>query len=200
MGAGGSVPAEREWDMERFFWNYKTDEIDSLTEELLNCKSVRSIQIATAFLSARGITVLRKMREKYRLQGSDITLYLSCSFSMNQPHELLADVREICQTRMVFERKFHPKVYLLQGAEDKLIFGSANFTYGGLVENVEFGSVTRPDRHQLEMTERFFDYCRTISVPLDDDIIAFYRAGAADFARMQAEQKKIQKKLCGYRG
>ncbi|MDD2217643.1 MAG: phospholipase D family protein [Eubacteriales bacterium] len=181
-----------------FYWNYKNDEIESLTEELLNCGEVQSIRIATAFLSGRGISVLRKMQKKYNISRSDIVLYLSCSFSMNKPHELLKELKDICQARLVFSRKFHPKVYLLQGNENKLIFGSANFTYGGLEENIEFGSVIRPDRHQLEMVQNFFSYCEEVSIPLEEEIIAFYKESEADFARLHKEQQRVQRKLCGY--
>lgn len=181
-----------------FIWNHSLDHERTLPEELLNSSSVRQVRIATAFFSTKGLALLRRMKEQYQLEKEDIVLYMSSEFSMDNPGQLLTALAEVCQTRVVFQRMFHPKVYFLQGAEDKLIFGSANFTGGGMGDNVEFVSVICPDDQQTEVVNRFFAYCNTVSLPVDGDMIAFYEENASAFTEFQSAQKSMKRRLSGY--
>lgn len=181
-----------------FIWNQRADQGKSLPEELLNAHSVHRVRIATAFFSAKGLALLQRMKERYQLERENIVLYLSSEFSMDQPDQLLAALTEICETRISFRRMFHPKVYDLQGEEDKLIFGSANFTGGGMADNVEFISVLHPNQQQKEEVHSFFAYCDTISLPVDEEMIRFYEENGSAFAAFQSEQKAMKRRLSGY--
>jgi len=181
-----------------FLWNDKSDDSDYLADELLSCTSVERLQIATAYFSKTGLEILVRMIERYNLRRDKVTIFLGSSFSMNAPHELLFALDKICETRIVFNRAFHPKVYYLQGIENKLIFGSANFTNGGLSKNIEFFSKTIPNEQEAAYLRKFFAYCRTMSTPLNPEIISFYKSNSPEIARINKEQNKLIKKLSGY--
>jgi len=72
-----------------FYWKEKTENELFLTEELLSCSSMKNAQIASAFISREGISIIRKLIEKYDLSPEQITLYLSEQFSSDNPGELL---------------------------------------------------------------------------------------------------------------
>ena len=181
-----------------FLWNGRGDDGIELVDELLSYESVDSVKIATAFFSKTGLEILIKMIERYNLRKDEVTLYLGSTFSMDNPHELLNELKAISETRIVFSRIFHPKVYFLQGQKNTLIFGSANFTNGGMSRNIEFYTTMIPNEHELATLRKFFAYCHTMSNPIDSDIIDFYKSNTTEIERLSKEQDKMNKKLSGY--
>jgi uncharacterized protein YktB (UPF0637 family) len=181
-----------------FYWNTKTETGTTFSKELLSGKNIKSIIIATAFISTEGVSLLREAKAAYGMQKKDITLYISSEFSSDKPQELLQQLDDICITRIVFERTFHAKVYLLTGEENKLIFGSANFTSGGMHYNVEFDCIVVPSAEQLTSVRKFLAFCECISIPLTSNIIDYYRENAAEIEELKITQKKLRRKLSGF--
>ena len=127
-----------------FYWKGKTQNGLSLTDELLSCDSLITVYIATAFISADGVDILRQLAEKHNLSKQNITLYLSEQFSSNKPGEMLEQLSRLCSVNILLGHDFHSKVYLLMGAENKLIYGSSNLTTGGFSKNIEFNCIETP--------------------------------------------------------
>ena len=161
-------------------------------------KDARKVRIASAFLSSEGVSVLEEMKEEYGLKKTDITLYLSAEFSTHKPHELLRRLGDICVAKIIFQRGFHPKVYLINGSENKLIYGSSNFTLGGLQSNTEFDYIGVPDKAELAELEAFFEYCDSLSEPVTDDVIRFYEENAAEMAKLNDARNALGDKLHMY--
>lgn len=139
-----------------YYWKYKTEAGTTLENELLTCESVSGVIIASAFLSEDGIRILRQIRDIYSLKKKDITLYLSAQFSSNNPSELLEQLSELCNTKIIFDQRFHAKVYYFQAKPDKLIYGSSNFTEGGMTGNMEFDFIGTPSPDDIKSVTSFF--------------------------------------------
>ena len=181
-----------------FYWNRQTQKSSTLKEELLSVENAKKIRIATAFLSAEGVSVLDKMKQKYNLNTADITLYLSAEFSTDNPHEMLKRLSVICTVKIVFERNFHPKVYMINGAKNKLLYGSSNFTLGGLQNNVEFNFVGTPSNDELLAVDSFFEYCDKLATEANDDVIQYYADNSLEIEKLKTTQKKIREKFNGF--
>ncbi|SDL66134.1 hypothetical protein SAMN04488502_101486 [Dendrosporobacter quercicolus] len=69
-----------------------------MESELLSCKSVSNVIIASAFISADGVRILRQIKDTYSLKKENITLYLSAQFSSDKPHKILEQLSELCNT------------------------------------------------------------------------------------------------------
>ena len=181
-----------------FHWNRQTRESKTIKDELLTVMGARKVRIATAFLSSEGASTLEEMKQTYKLKNTDITLYLSAEFSSDKPHEILKRLADICIVKIIFERTFHPKVYMINGTENKLLFGSSNFTLGGLQNNVEFNYIGIPSTQELSLVDDFFEYCEKMAISVDDDIIDFYAANASELEKAKNAQRKIRAKLHGF--
>lgn len=178
-----------------FYWHHKNEKGKTLREELLSCDKVSKIKIATAYLSMEGIKVISELKEKYNLNINNIEVYISPEFSMDQPHILLKRLVELCKVYMVFNNKFHAKVYFIKGQDkDKLIFGSSNLTYGGLSKNIEFDSINEIDKEEVKLN-MFFDYCRNSSKEVENEIILFYEKQSQILKSLVENKKKLEREI-----
>lgn len=178
-----------------YYWKDKTEQGTTLEEELLNCNQLKNIHIASAFLSRAGIEIMRKMATKYKLKPENILLYLSPQFSLEEPDKLLQELKNVCTPYIVFTSKlFHPKVYWLEMmSSSKLIFGSSNFTNGGLQENIEFDAIIQPDNDSVKSVELFFQQCEKLATYVDQEVIDFYKNNRETIVEMNNEQKRHNK-------
>jgi len=181
-----------------YYWNHQTHETQSLKNELLNAKGVKKVRIATAYLSAEGVAVLDEMKQAYGLQKYDITVYLSAEFSSDKPHELLKRLSDICVVKIIFDRTFHPKVYAISGDENKVIYGSSNFTSGGLQKNIEFNYIGMPSESDLAALNKFFDFCDRLAVVVNGDVIEYYENNSSEIEKLNSAQRKLRSKLQGF--
>ena len=181
-----------------FYWKDKTQNNMTLTEELLSCDSVRTVHIATAFISADGVDLVYQLAEKHSLSKEHITLCLSEQFSSNNPGELLERLSAICTTKILLEQHFHPKVYLLTGAENKLIFGSSNLTKGGFSRNIEFDYIGTPSPNELEKVRAFFDFCESRATAVNDELIQYYKEQQPTLDEINQAQQCAKRRLTGF--
>lgn len=158
-----------------YYWR-ETVSATSLEKEFLSFGGIREIYIGTAFFSAEGLRILRDLVEKNNLKRSKIHIYLSDEFSQDKPDELLRQLTKIADVRVFFDYRFHAKVYWLKGETSKIIYGSSNFTAGGLTKNIEFDHIEEMDKTdvRLERFDRFFRYCEHKSVEVTQEVITYY--------------------------
>ena len=117
--------------MSSFYWHSKVDNGNTLKGELLGLDNVTMVNIASAYFSNEGLEILEELKDKYSLKKRNIYLYLSPEFSLNKPYDLLEKLREFCTVYIVFNIRFHPKVYWLKSStKSKLIFGSESHCAG----------------------------------------------------------------------
>lgn len=181
-----------------FYWKQKTEAGTTLEAELLSCKSVSKAVIASAFLSREGVRILQQIKDKYSLRKDDITLYLSAQFSADKPYEILEQLSSLCVTKIIFDHSFHAKVYLLMGKPDKIIYGSSNFTAGGMAGNIEFDYIGLPTPDEINSFTFFFGYCDRIAKEVNAEIIKFYKDNQKKIAELHCTQKKLTTTLTGF--
>jgi hypothetical protein len=181
--------------MGTFYWHGKTENGSKLKDELLNMSSVNNIKIATAYFSNEGLAILKELKTKFSLTNNNISIYLSPEFSLDKPHELLQELLTICNTYIVYDLAFHPKVYWLKGTTSKLLFGSSNFTNGGFNNNIEFDSISDVSITEETKLNNFFDYCNSHSKAVDAKIIESYKNSIAEIEQLKGVSKQLKKKL-----
>lgn len=181
-----------------YYWKHKTEGGTTLEGELLSCKLVTNIKIASAFLSGAGVEVIRKIKNKYSLKKENITLYLSAQFSTDKPYKILEQLSELCNTKIIFDYNFHPKVYYFNGDPDKLIYGSSNFTSGGMTNNIEFDFIGTLSNEDIKSVILFFNYCDHIAKSVDYEVIKYYKDIKEDIEDLSKVQRKLSVKLTGF--
>lgn len=181
-----------------FYWKQKTESGTTLEDELLSCKAVSRVLIASAFLSREGVRILQQIKSKYSLQRENITLYLSSQFSADKPHEILELLSGVCVTKILFDQNFHPKVYYLEGKPAKAIYGSSNFTEGGMTNNIEFDSIGAPPADEAAQIKAFFDYCDRRAKAVDAEVIQYYKDKQEEIADLRRTQRKLTSTLTGF--
>jgi len=174
-----------------YYWHSKSNKGKTLEDELLNADGVAEIKIATAFISRKGIAILKRIKEHYKLKKEDIILFVSKEFSMDNPHIILLELSNICIIKIVCDIKLHAKVYLLKGKENKVVLGSSNLTAGGFEYNLELNCIKYGnDIHYIEL---FFDNCERKSLIVDDKIIRAYKNCVEELANINNLHKKANK-------
>ncbi len=181
-----------------YYWKHKTEAGTTLEGEFLSCKSVSKVTIASAFLSAEGVRMLRQIKDRYLLQKEDITLFLSASFSSDKPGEILEQLSGLCNTKIIFDHSFHAKVYLFRGNPDKLIYGSSNFTGGGVFRNIEFDFIGTPSPDDIKSVTSFFDTCEHIAQLVDAEVVKYYKDIQSEIEELHKVQQKLSAKLSGF--
>ena len=181
-----------------FYWKSKTQNGLTLTDELLLCNSVRTVHIATAFISADGIDIVCRLAKKHSLSKYDITLYLSEQFSSEKPGELLERLSQLCSVKILLGHDLHSKVYLLTGAENKLIFGSSNLTSGGFFRNIEFDYIEAPSFDELKKVKEFFDYCDKRATLVNDELIQYYKEQQSVLEEINLAQQRAKMRMADF--
>lgn len=179
--------------MNYYYWHDKSNRGKTLQEELLNVDGVSEVKIATAFLSNNGLSILRKLKEHYKLEKDNIELFISQKFSVDNPHIILADLLDLCIVKIVYNINLHAKVYLIKGKENKVILGSSNLTSGGFENNLEFNCIG--NKFDISGIETFFTYCNKHSKLVDKDLIDYYARYSKEFLKIKDVNRKIDKIL-----
>lgn len=182
-----------------FYWHSRVENGKTLKEELLSLDKTSIVRIASAYFSKEGLRTLKELREKYLLKKQNIHLYLSPEFSLDKPCELLEELKEFCNVYIVFDIKFHPKVYWLKSSnKSKLIFGSSNFTSGGFTDNIEFDIISEIDKNEELKLDIFFKYCNDHSELVNEEIMKFYKDKTEEIDKLKNINRKINKALYSY--
>lgn len=181
-----------------YYWKHRTEAGTTLESELLSCKSVSNVIIASAFISADGVRILRQIKDTYSLKKENITLYLSAQFSSDKPHKILEQLAELCNTKIIFDHNFHAKVYHFRGEPDKLIYGSSNFTEGGMAGNIEFDFIGTPSPDDFKSVTSFFGACERIAQRVNAEVIQYYKDIQSDIEDLHKGQRRLSAKLTGF--
>ncbi|WDH98687.1 phospholipase D family protein [Paenibacillus urinalis] len=116
-------------------------------EDLLSLENANQIILSTAFLTSEGVYLLR---EPLQAANDKITAFIGVrnGITSKQGFESLFELGvetyavDTGSSRFIF----HPKAFLSMNSNKAVsIVGSANLTYGGLVNNLESSSVTELD-------------------------------------------------------
>lgn len=186
--------------MSNFYWHCNVENGNKLKDELLNVNKVKKVNIATAYFSKEGLKILKEIKNRYKLNKSNIDLYLSPDFSMDNPNKLLEELKEICMVYIVFNIKFHPKVYWIESTDkSKIIFGSSNLTKGGFEDNIEFDIIKEVDSKESNKLKIFFEEnCKKYGELVDDNIIKYYEEQVEEIEKLRKINTDIYKRLCNY--
>lgn len=169
---------------------------NKLKDELLNVTDINKIRIATAFMSQAGLDALRTIIDKNRLTKNNVILLLAPDFSTQKPHHFLKELTQIAVVYIVYGLKFHPKVYIFEGKKTtKLIYGSSNFTNGGMEENIEFDSIKEIGNEELKDINNFFDFCIGNAKLVNDEIIKYYEKIASELEKLNSLSQKIKAQI-----
>jgi HKD family nuclease len=130
--------------MTRLIWNAEDQTIGCVLEQ--SAPNALSIQIAVAFLSKTGWSMVRSWLQKSLERGCQVELFVGTDFYQTDPSALRA-AEELLRNKpnsglWIYKQNlqsvFHPKIYLFRGEREiAIVLGSANLTAGGLRENRE---------------------------------------------------------------
>lgn len=171
---------------------------NQLKNEIINTRNIKRIKIAVAYFSEYGLKTLQHLISNNNLSKSRVEIYLSPEFTNKNQGKILKELNQIAKTYIVFDAKFHPKVYLFEcESSNKLIFGSSNFTQNGIESNIEFDSileVTNTSSEKIKVN-LFFDYCKNKSKEVDVEMIDWYMSIESELEQLRKVQNKIKKKI-----
>ena len=171
---------------------------NSLKYEIINTYNVKNIKIAVAYFSEYGLKTLKDIISKNKLSKNKIEVYLSPEFTNKDQGKILKELVNIANVYIVYDTKFHPKVYLFECREtNKLIFGSSNFTLNGIEKNIEFDSILKIENNSYYKSklDLFFLHCKDKAKLVDDKIIDWYLSIEAELNELRKAQEKIRKKI-----
>lgn len=178
--------------MTEYYWHSSLSSSLSLSKRLTELEGVRKIEISTAFLSYYGVGLLEKIAKKNAISRENIRIYISNDFSNIKCDEILEHMAKMANVFIV-DQKFHAKVYYFQGKRDLLIFGSSNFTQGGIEDNIEFNAIT--EAFDESKIRAFFRFCEQNSYKVDEDIIRSYRDTEQERRELNELLNQLQKKI-----
>lgn len=181
-----------------YYWSKESSDKIVLEKELLALDNVKELYIGTAFFSCSGMYILKKLIDKYNLKKSQIWIYISEEFTQDKPHELLKELYNIAQAKIISNKNFHAKVYLLKGSVNKVVFGSSNLTNGGFENNIEFDCIKNIENDELIDFKKFFDYCSFMGQEVNQKVIDYYEKNNDLIEELRKSQKELRKKLRGF--
>lgn len=116
-------------------------------EQLLALSNINRCLISVAFINSTGAAMIAKMLEPL---STNLQFFIGIrnGVTSKQGIEILEsqNIYPICVDTATQAFIFHPKVYLVHNQTTaKLITGSANFTSGGLIKNIEASIVANLD-------------------------------------------------------
>jgi HKD family nuclease len=170
------------------------------------------VSVATAFLSASGLSrIASELKEALR-RGVTVEFYCGLDRYVTEPSALQV-LHDMCRRSLAAQlflvggsgdAMFHPKLYYFRkGNISHIVVGSANLTGGGLVDNFEVSaSVTVPSSDPLAQdTEELFGKIAALpgSQHATDLTISLYRAkydkyhAKVDHAQRNAEKEASTK-------
>ena len=171
---------------------------DKLKNEIVNTRNIKRIKIAVAYFSEYGLKTLQNLISNNNLSKNRVEIYLSPEFTNKNQGQILKELNKIAKTYVVFDAKFHPKVYLFECENsNKLIFGSSNFTQNGIESNIEFDSILEITNTKAEKikVDLFFDHCKNKAKEVDAEMIEWYISIESELEQLRKVQSKIKKKI-----
>lgn len=124
-------------------------------EQLLKLKDLKTCLISVAYINLAGVDLLLPLLKPI---SEKIQLYIGVrnEITSKQALEKLRDneIYPICVDTGTSDFIFHPKIYLsCNDQKAELIVGSANFTPGGLIKNIEASTVMSLDLNDKDDQE-----------------------------------------------
>ncbi len=147
-----------------------------IKKKLIEQNGINKIKIATAFISQYGIDVLKEIIKINNISKENVELYLSYKFTDEGFSEILNQLINISKIKLI--DKLHAKVYFLEGEKNLLIYGSANFTKGGLISNLEFYNMEEDQKiiqDNILSLNLFFEKCKEKGTLVDKILIEKYK-------------------------
>jgi HKD family nuclease len=136
--------------------------------------SASEVMIATAKMTQHGLDMLiDKIQDDCKLQllvGVDMltpAAVLRKLMNINKPNW---EVKIFTKPKLFF----HPKVYIVKGNSDTVFVGSANYTKGGMMTNVELSYKSSPD--QVPQFEDWFRKYFNLGVKIEKEFLDEYDA------------------------
>jgi HKD family nuclease len=174
--------------MSRFVW--EKGYIKKMSMNL----NITQITIVSAFFSSYGLEVIRELKNKNNIPKEKINIYLSTEFSMIKPGEILDGLCKIANVYIVTKVKLHAKVFMFYTEKDiKVFHGSANFTRGGVEDNLELtNDINLSDIGRLE---EFENYCKKASEKVTPNIVQKYRDIDTELEEYLKASKKANKRF-----
>ncbi|WP_289142816.1 phospholipase D family protein [uncultured Brevibacillus sp.] len=173
----------------------------NLKNQLGALNNLKSVKIATAYISSYGVDLIENIVNKNNLKKSDVSIFLSPDFSSMKPSKILTDLDAISETYLVTKIPFHAKVILVEfnDLKTKVIFGSSNFTNGGIEKNIEFDLIrditSQEEGQKLGM---FFDFCMNNSTKVSHEVVNNYFSYETELVELLKVEKSIKKKLFAF--
>ncbi|MEK4326529.1 phospholipase D family protein [Paenibacillus sp. FSL R7-0312] len=170
---------------------------DKVINKFQNAIDLEYLLIATAYFSEYGLKLLKTVIDRNQLKRENVKLYLSPNFSYQKPGDLLESLHKIATVFIVDSIPFHAKVYWFHAKEKQyVIFGSSNFTAGGIEKNLEFDAIhdldSEEDRFKFQI---FFEFCESKSKTVDDSRISIYQQHDEIYQDLLANERKLKRKL-----
>lgn len=161
-------------------------------------QNIIELQVATAFIEQAGVDWIEKMATTHSLTRDRVKVFLSVSFSTNQPAELLEHLNKIAIVYIVFQQKLHAKAIWVydKSGEGKVMMGSANMTNMGLYHNLELTGVFDVQVSGATSTSNikyFFERLKDLSRLVDHDLIELYREREKSLQEVAALQRSAEK-------
>jgi phosphatidylserine/phosphatidylglycerophosphate/cardiolipin synthase-like enzyme len=171
---------------------------EKLKSELLGLSDVKRLRLASAYLSNYGFETLQTIINNNNIDKDNVEIFLSPEFSY-EPGLLLDKLSSLGKIFIVFDIPFHAKVILIERInESKLIYGSSNFTRGGIETNLEFDIIKTASIEDIKQVKNFFDYCTNNSKPLSSEIIDEYNNNQKELDKLKKIEEQLRKQLYSY--
>ena len=161
----------------KFITNIDNTSLDTFIDNLAD---IKTIDIASAFLSDYGVNCLERLSKKENLGKDNINIYLGKYFSNNNPSDILIRLTRFAYVKIVFYNKsdvFHAKTCFVKNKNGEYIcyLGSSNYTKGGLKNNLELNYILHPNKDENDQLRYFFMALDSKSTFVDTDIIGYYK-------------------------
>lgn len=134
------------------FQGISTEDHLSAVRHVLEVDHVARVVISVAFMNARGLSLVREDIERV---AENTTIMAGIRNGITSAQGLKTSLEMGCSTYVVDtgsrQLVFHPKIYMSRNVnEARVLIGSANLTYGGLISNIEASILLTLDLSQSD--------------------------------------------------
>ncbi|MNW28053.1 NgoFVII restriction endonuclease [compost metagenome] len=173
-------------------WIWENGYINKTVRQL----TINRITIVSAFFSEFGLDILRELQQKNNLQKDKIIIYLSKEFSLKRPGYLLDMMTKYSTVYIVHRLKLHAKVFIFHTTEGLQVYhGSANFTRGGLEDNLELTQEIKSS--DIQRLEEFVEHCRKAADKVGNEIIKHYKEIDSELTQFEKITRDTNSKIAG---
>ncbi len=120
--------------------NNQTQPTGNILNEAFLSGKFESFSAFVAFVSAGGLKNILDNLSYFRKKNDNIKLFIGVDLNATSKEALELLLTKNITTYIVYSPNsviYHPKVYILEGQENKVIIGSSNLTISGLFQNME---------------------------------------------------------------